>query len=144
MPNVWKLWWEKYSSELRCKFPPGRLLNMRISLMGQFYRDLKYLGYDYFCSKLKVWKILRAEQTDFKQKTALLLSGHSLCKDIKCKVPWYGRNCAVKGFFRWDKNNRYGIRASYFTVRLLQLYLFHVFRTPLHQTFCCHLCAKTL
>lgn len=43
---------------------------MRISLMGQVYWDLKYLGYDYFCSKLRVWKILRAEQTDDKQENS--------------------------------------------------------------------------
>lgn len=45
---------------------------MRISLMGQFYRDLKYLGYDYFWSKLKVWKILWAEQTDIKQEDSFV------------------------------------------------------------------------
>lgn len=34
------------------------------------------------------------------RKTALLLSDHSLYKDIKCQVICYVRNCAVEGFFR--------------------------------------------
>lgn len=52
------------------------------------------------------------------------------------QVIWHGRTSAVRALFWWNRNSRCGIRASYSSGRLFQLYLFHVFSTRLHRTFC--------
>lgn len=44
---------------------------MRISLMRQICWGLKHLGYDYFYSKLRVWKIIWAVKTDIRQESKL-------------------------------------------------------------------------